>query len=80
MKSSKDKPSSSSKHASTDSSAGPVTEDEIRVVLLQKSPVTAKDLVNVYFKARLRCDKVCAFLVLSGSSSMLTICNKTQKT
>ncbi|XP_058200313.1 transcription initiation factor IIF subunit alpha-like [Rhododendron vialii] len=56
-KSSKDKPSSSSKHASTDSSAGPVTEDEIRAVLLQKSPVTAKDLVNVYFKARLRCDK-----------------------
>ncbi|KAF7113725.1 hypothetical protein RHSIM_RhsimUnG0109100 [Rhododendron simsii] len=59
VKSSKDKPSSSSKHASTDSSAGPVTEDEIRAVLLQKSPVTAKDLVNVYFKARLRCDKVC---------------------
>ncbi|KAG5516332.1 hypothetical protein RHGRI_037148 [Rhododendron griersonianum] len=57
VKSSKDKPSSSSKHASTDSSAGPVTEDEIRAVLLQKSPVTAKDLVNVYFKARLRCDK-----------------------
>ncbi|KAE9461617.1 hypothetical protein C3L33_06474, partial [Rhododendron williamsianum] len=57
VKSSKDKPSSSSKHASTDSSAGPVTEDEIRAVLLQKSPVTAKDLVIVYFKARLRCDK-----------------------
>ncbi|XP_075666334.1 transcription initiation factor IIF subunit alpha isoform X1 [Castanea sativa] len=49
---SKGTPSSSSKSAST-SSAGPVTEDEIRAVLMQKTPVTTQDLV-ANFKARLR--------------------------
>lgn len=44
--------SSLSKSAST-SSAGPVTEDEIRAVLMQKTPVTTQDLV-ANFKARLR--------------------------
>lgn len=45
-------PSSSSKAAGT-SSAGPVTEEEIRAVLMQKTPVTTQDLV-AKFKARLR--------------------------
>ncbi|PIA38231.1 hypothetical protein AQUCO_02800124v1 [Aquilegia coerulea] len=36
--------------------AGPVTEDEIRAVLLQKSPVTTQDLV-AKFKARLKSSK-----------------------
>ncbi|PON91348.1 Transcription initiation factor [Trema orientale] len=35
------------------SSAGPVTEEEIRAVLIQKTPVTTQDLV-AKFKARLR--------------------------
>ncbi|XP_057976608.1 transcription initiation factor IIF subunit alpha-like isoform X2 [Malania oleifera] len=43
--------SSSSKSGST--SAGPVTEDEIRAVLLQKAPVTTQELV-ANFKARLK--------------------------
>ncbi|KAE7995293.1 hypothetical protein FH972_000110 [Carpinus fangiana] len=45
-------PSSSSKTVST-SSSGPVTEEEIRAVLMQKTPVTTQDLV-ANFKARLR--------------------------
>ncbi|GMY36726.1 transcription initiation factor IIF subunit alpha isoform X2 [Fagus crenata] len=49
---SKGTPSSSSKPAST-SSAGPVTEEEIRAVLMQRTPVTTQDLV-ANFKARLR--------------------------
>ncbi|XP_057960725.1 transcription initiation factor IIF subunit alpha isoform X2 [Malania oleifera] len=44
--------SSSSKSGST-SSAGPVTEDEIRAVLLRKAPVTTQELV-ANFKARLK--------------------------
>nr|GMD83027.1 transcription initiation factor IIF subunit alpha isoform X1 [Ipomoea batatas]GMD92963.1 transcription initiation factor IIF subunit alpha isoform X1 [Ipomoea batatas] len=44
--------SSSAKTASTPST-GPVTEDEIRAVLLQKKPVTTQDLVN-QFKSRLK--------------------------
>ncbi|KAL6992879.1 Transcription initiation factor IIF subunit alpha, variant 2 [Sarracenia purpurea var. burkii] len=43
---------SSSKAAST-SSSGPVTEDEIRAVLMQKTPVTTQDLV-ARFKSRLK--------------------------
>lgn len=46
----------SSKTAGT-SSAGPVTEEEIRAVLMQKTPVTTQDLV-AKFKARLRCSEV----------------------
>ncbi|KAH7545291.1 hypothetical protein FEM48_Zijuj01G0078100 [Ziziphus jujuba var. spinosa] len=45
----------SSKTAGT-SSAGPVTEEEIRAVLMQKTPVTTQDLV-AKFKARLRCSE-----------------------
>ncbi|KAJ4704023.1 Transcription initiation factor IIF subunit alpha like [Melia azedarach] len=45
-------PSSSSKTVST-TSAGPVTEEEIRAVLLQKAPVTTQDLV-AKFKPRLK--------------------------
>ncbi|XP_030491180.1 transcription initiation factor IIF subunit alpha isoform X2 [Cannabis sativa] len=39
--------------ASGSSSAGPVTEEEIRAVLVQKTPVTTQDLV-AKFKARLK--------------------------
>ncbi|EXB41552.1 Transcription initiation factor IIF subunit alpha [Morus notabilis] len=49
---SKGTPSSSTKAAVT-SSAGPVTEEEIRAVLIQKTPVTTQDLV-AKFRARLR--------------------------
>lgn len=45
-------PSSSSKAPPT-SSSGPVTEDEIRAVLMQKTPVTTQDLV-AKFKSRLK--------------------------
>jgi transcription initiation factor TFIIF subunit alpha len=45
-------PSSSSK-APPPSSSGPVTEDEIRAVLMQKTPVTTQDLV-AKFKSRLK--------------------------
>ncbi|CAL5345545.1 unnamed protein product [Camellia sinensis] len=48
-------PPSSSKAASTSTaSAGPVTEEEIRAVLMQKTPVTTQDLV-AKFKSRLKC-------------------------
>ena len=49
--------SSSSKPASA---TGPVTEDEIRAVLLHKEPVTTQDLVAM-FKSRLRTIEVCSF-------------------
>nr|KAJ0197417.1 hypothetical protein LSAT_V11C700347850 [Lactuca sativa] len=39
--------------ASTNTNTGPVTEDEIRAVLLHKAPVTTQDLV-AKFKSRLR--------------------------
>lgn len=45
----------SSKTGSTPS--GPVTEDEIRAVLLQKGPVTTQDLV-AKFKSRLKTKEV----------------------
>ncbi|GAB4830775.1 hypothetical protein Ancab_004808 [Ancistrocladus abbreviatus] len=45
--------SSSSSRNTTPSSQAPVTEDEIRTVLLHKAPVTTQDLVGT-FKARLR--------------------------
>ncbi|GFZ02109.1 transcription initiation factor IIF subunit alpha RAP74 [Actinidia rufa] len=45
-------PPSSSKAASTPPT-GPVTEDEIRAVLMQKTPVTTQDLVGK-FKSRLK--------------------------
>ena len=63
--SSKGTSSSSSKSAST-ASAGPVTEDEIRAVLMQKTPVTTQDLV-ANFKARLRSPEVCSFTVCQNS-------------
>ncbi|KAH7836496.1 hypothetical protein Vadar_002077 [Vaccinium darrowii] len=79
VKSPKGKPSSSAKPSSTTSTAGPVTEDEIRAVLMQNPPVTAKDLVNVYFKSRLRCKedkdafkaifrRICRFQKTEGAS------------
>ncbi|KAJ6870139.1 transcription initiation factor IIF subunit alpha-like isoform X1 [Populus alba x Populus x berolinensis] len=43
----------SSKTGSTSGSTGPVTEEEIRAVLLQNGPVTTQDLV-ARFKSRLR--------------------------
>jgi transcription initiation factor TFIIF subunit alpha len=49
-------PSSSSKTSPT-SSAGPFTEEEIRAVLMQETPVTTKDLV-ANFNARIRSPEV----------------------
>ncbi|GMH15764.1 hypothetical protein Nepgr_017605 [Nepenthes gracilis] len=48
-------PSSSSRTAAPSSQA-PVSEDEIRAVLLQKAPVKTQELVAV-FKSRLRCQE-----------------------
>ncbi|XP_061340767.1 transcription initiation factor IIF subunit alpha-like [Gastrolobium bilobum] len=45
--------SSSSKTGSSTAASGPVSEEEIRAVLMQKTPVTTQDLV-AKFKARLR--------------------------
>ena len=53
-------PPSSSKAAST-SYTGPVTEDEIRAVLMQKTPVTTQDLVGK-FKSRLKSKEVYSFI------------------
>lgn len=50
-------PSNALKITSTASSAGPVTEDEIRAVLMQKTPVTTQDLV-AKFKSRLKSKEV----------------------
>jgi hypothetical protein len=58
--SSKGIPSSSSSKTASTSSAGPVTEEEIRAVLMQKTSVTTQDLV-ANFKARLRSPEVCSF-------------------
>ncbi|XP_044496106.1 transcription initiation factor IIF subunit alpha [Mangifera indica] len=46
-------PSSSSTKTGSTAASGPVTEEEIRAVLLQKAPVTTQDLV-ANFKARLK--------------------------
>jgi hypothetical protein len=53
----------SSKTGSTSGSTGPVTEEEIRAVLLQNGPVTTQDLV-ARFKSRLRTPEVCSSLAL----------------
>ncbi|KAF7840559.1 Transcription initiation factor IIF subunit alpha [Senna tora] len=49
-------PPSSKAGSSTTSASGPVSEDEIRAILIQKTPVTTQDLV-AKFKARLRCSE-----------------------
>lgn len=54
---------------STPSAAGPVTEDEIRAVLMQKAPVTTQDLV-AKFKARLKSQEVCCFPFSSTLGSL----------
>lgn len=56
---------------STPSAAGPVTEDEIRAVLMQKAPVTTQDLV-AKFKARLKSqeDKKAFADILKGISKI----------
>lgn len=51
------------------SSAGPVTEEEIRAVLMQMTPVTAQDLV-AKFKARLRCPEVRFVMFYTNSFSL----------
>ncbi|XP_059309482.1 transcription initiation factor IIF subunit alpha [Lycium ferocissimum] len=65
--------STSSKTASS-TATGPVTEDEIRAVLLQRKPVTTQDLVS-QFKSRLKCkeDK-------SAFADVLRKISKIQKT
>lgn len=50
-------PSSSSKAGPATPASGPVSEEEIRAVLKQKTPVTTQDLV-AKFKARLRSPEV----------------------
>lgn len=60
------KVTSSSKTAGTPSTV-PVTEEEIRAVLMQKTPVTTQDLV-AKFKARLRCPEVFFCLVMFYTS------------
>lgn len=55
-------------------STGPVTEDEIRAVLMQKSPVTTQDLV-AKFKARLKSSKD-----KTGFAEILKKISKIQKT
>ncbi|XVF20871.1 hypothetical protein REPUB_Repub12eG0040400 [Reevesia pubescens] len=49
--------SSSSSKVGSASTVGPVTEEEIRVVLLQKAPIATSDLV-ANFKARLKSPEV----------------------
>ncbi|RZB64133.1 Transcription initiation factor IIF subunit alpha isoform F [Glycine soja] len=49
-------PPLSSKAGSSTTTSGPVSEEEIRAVLRQKTPVTTQDLV-AKFKARLRCSE-----------------------
>lgn len=53
---SKGAPPPPSKAGSSTAASGPVTEEEIRTVLMQKTPVTTQDLV-AKFKARLRCSE-----------------------
>lgn len=50
-------PPSSKAASSTTTASGPVSEEEIRAVLMQKTPVTTQDLV-AKFKARLRSSEV----------------------
>lgn len=50
-------PAPSSKAGSSTTASGPVSEEEIRAVLMQNTPVTTQDLV-AKFKARLRSPEV----------------------
>jgi transcription initiation factor TFIIF subunit alpha len=59
---------SSSKTGPTSGPTGPVTEEEIRAVLLQNGPVTTQDLV-ARFKSRLRTPEVCSALALCKPAS-----------
>lgn len=58
-------PPLSSKAGSSTTTSGPVSEEEIRAVLRQKTPVTTQDLV-AKFKARLRCSEVSVTFALSS--------------
>lgn len=51
--------------STTTTASGPVSEEEIRAVLRQKTPVTTQDLV-AKFKARLRCSEVSVTFALSS--------------
>lgn len=51
------KGASPSSKVAPSAATGPVTEDEIRAVLLQRKPVTTQDLVS-QFKSRLKCKEV----------------------
>jgi hypothetical protein len=50
-------PPPSSNAGSSNSASGPVTEQEIRTVLMQRTPLTTQELV-AKFKGRLRCAEV----------------------
>ncbi|XP_060184276.1 transcription initiation factor IIF subunit alpha [Lycium barbarum] len=68
------KGASTSSKTAPSTATGPVTEDEIRAVLLQRKPVTTQDLVS-QFKSRLKCkeDK-------SAFADVLRKISKIQKT
>ncbi|PNX84653.1 transcription initiation factor IIF subunit alpha-like protein [Trifolium pratense] len=50
-------PLPSSNAGSSNAASGPVTEQEIRAVLMQRTPLTTQELV-AKFKGRLRCAEV----------------------
>lgn len=52
---------------SSNAASGPVTEEEIRAVLMQSTPLTIKELA-AKFKARLKCEEV------SSSFALYRIC------
>lgn len=70
-------PSSTKGGASASGTAaqGPVSEEEIRAVLLQKAPVTTSDLVGT-FKARLKTQEVhiMSFLRLFTNTFLVSGC------
>ena len=59
----KPEPTPATASASASAATGPVTEDEIRAVLMEKKQVTTQDLVS-RFKARLKTKEVILAIVL----------------
>lgn len=59
----KAEPTPATASASASAATGPVTEDEIRAVLMEKKQVTTQDLVS-RFKARLKTKEVILAIVL----------------
>lgn len=63
----KAEPTPASASASVSAATGPVTEDEIRAVLMEKKQVTTQDLVS-RFKARLKTKEVTFAIVFYSNS------------